>query len=301
MSAPPVSIGLPVYNGEDFIAQSVESLLAQTWSDFELVVSDNASTDGTEAILREFAARDERIRYIRQPQNRGAVWNANEVFRQSKARLFRWGSHDDYSAPEHVELCVRALEAAPDAVLAYTGSRFVDKDGRHLFDDALPEALGDPDLATRYDAYLRECQGPCNFPYGMIRADVLRQTPLYADHRGSDHDFMLELLLHGRFVAAPGHAFHRRWYPESGGHLSGAEAAEHLAGEAQPSDDLELYEWRALRYRWKTLERSPLDAEGRRTIRRLLLRHARWGRDVLIAELWRYAKATLSGHGRAAA
>ena len=77
---PRVSIGLPVYNGDNFVGQAIESLLAQTYEDIELIVSDNASTDGTEDICRTFAAQDERVRYFRNAENIGLVRNYNQTF-----------------------------------------------------------------------------------------------------------------------------------------------------------------------------------------------------------------------------
>src|SRR6185369_4346332 len=108
--APSVSIGLPVYNGVNYLRQALDSLLAQTFGDWELILSDNGSTDATESICREFAARDGRIRYLREPVNRGATWNFNRVFELSRAPLFRWAAHDDVCSPELLERCVAALE-----------------------------------------------------------------------------------------------------------------------------------------------------------------------------------------------
>src|SRR5690349_812781 len=93
--APQVSIGLPVYNGEKYLLNAIGSLLKQDFEDFELVISDNASTDKTEAMCHEFAAKDKRIRYHRNETNIGATGNYNRVFRLSNGEFFRWASHDD--------------------------------------------------------------------------------------------------------------------------------------------------------------------------------------------------------------
>src|SRR6185295_20414870 len=99
---PRVSIGLPVFNGEQLLRQAVDSLLAQTFSDFELVISDNGSTDGTEAICREYAARDSRIRYLREPENRGGSWNFSRLPPLARGEYFRWSCHDDICEPTHL-------------------------------------------------------------------------------------------------------------------------------------------------------------------------------------------------------
>ena len=98
ISTPRLSIGLPVYNGADYLAQSLDSLLGQTYEDFELILSSNASTDATDDICRAYAARDSRIRFFRQPTNIGAVPNHYFVFEQATGELFKWASGDDLYA-----------------------------------------------------------------------------------------------------------------------------------------------------------------------------------------------------------
>jgi glycosyltransferase involved in cell wall biosynthesis len=104
---PKVATGMPVWNGEKFVSEAIESILAQTYGDFELVISDNASTDATAEICHDYAKQDARIRYIRQKTNIGAAPNYNEVFRHSSGQYFKWAAHDDVLAPEFIGECVR--------------------------------------------------------------------------------------------------------------------------------------------------------------------------------------------------
>ena len=122
-----LTIGLPVYNGERFLQESLQALLAQTWTDFELVISDNASTDSTAEICLEYAARDPRIRYVRQPVNMGAAPNHNYVASQARGRFFKWASHDDLYHPDLLQQCVLALEKHPEVVLAHCWDAYVDE------------------------------------------------------------------------------------------------------------------------------------------------------------------------------
>ena len=115
---PRVTIGLPVYNGQNYLVETLESLLAQTYTDFELVISDNASTDRTEAICRQYAAGDARIRYYRNDENIGASANYNRAFELGRGEYFKWAAHDDLLAPTYLERCVEVLDANPDVVLA---------------------------------------------------------------------------------------------------------------------------------------------------------------------------------------
>ena len=116
-AAPRLSIGLPVYNGEKYLAESLNALLGQSYEDFELIISDNASTDSTADICRQYAKQDARIRYIRQGHNIGLAPNHNFVFRESRGALFKWAASDDLYGRDLMQRCVTALDEHPDVVL----------------------------------------------------------------------------------------------------------------------------------------------------------------------------------------
>ena len=111
-ASPRVSIGMPVYNGADHVAKAIQAILSQTFEDFELVISDNASSDGTDQICRRYAALDPRIRYCRNDHNLGAAANYNRVFELARAEYFKWAAHDDLYAPEYLERCVAELDSS---------------------------------------------------------------------------------------------------------------------------------------------------------------------------------------------
>jgi len=129
---PKVSIGLPVYNGERFLAETIESVLAQTFTDFELIISDNGSSDHTKEICLEYVLRDQRIRCVRSEVNRGASWNYRRVFELSQGKYFRWAPADDLFAPESLAECITTLDANPDAVLCYPKTLLITKPKRLL-------------------------------------------------------------------------------------------------------------------------------------------------------------------------
>jgi len=210
--APSLTIGLPVYNGENYLRQSLESLLAQTFTDWELILSDNGSKDGTEAICREFAARDGRIRYLREPVNRGATWNFNRVFRLSRSPFFRWAAHDDVCSPELLERCMAALKARPAAVLAYPRTRVIGPQGEKLWDYGIRLRTDSPDPAVRFHDCI--CVDHACFPiFGVMRAEYLRRTPLLGAYVGADRNLLAELCLHGPMVEVPEFLFLRRDHP----------------------------------------------------------------------------------------
>jgi len=125
-----VSIGLPVFNGANFLAEAIESILAQEMGDFELMISDNASTDETPAICERYAALDARISYVRHPANMGAANNYNHVFHCTSAKYFKWAAHDDLLKPRFLSECIAAFEAfeTPPAIV-YPRSEFIDDAG----------------------------------------------------------------------------------------------------------------------------------------------------------------------------
>src|SRR5690606_4946715 len=143
------SIGLPVYNAQAYLAHALDSLLGQTYRDFELVISDNASTDRTEAICRDYAARDARVRYVRQAENQGANWNFNEVFRLARGELFKWAASDDLCEPTLMEKCVAVLDARPDVMGVQATTVEIGPDGRRLDEGDEPHnPAGHAGLAT---------------------------------------------------------------------------------------------------------------------------------------------------------
>ena len=130
-----VSIGIPVYNGEEYLAETLKSGLAQSVDDFEIVVSDNASTDRTSEICRSYQAKDPRIRYYRNDQNIGGALNFNRVFELSRAPLFHCGACDDLYEPLFLERCVDALDRDAGVVLSHARTKMIGEKGEPLLFD----------------------------------------------------------------------------------------------------------------------------------------------------------------------
>jgi glycosyltransferase involved in cell wall biosynthesis len=218
--SPKVSIGLPVYNGEDFLREAIDSLLSQTAQDWELIISDNASTDGTETICRAYAARENRIRYVRQKKNIGCDRNFDLVFSLSSGEYFKWAAHDDLHLPNFLARCIEVLEEEPSLILSYTQAITIDAKGRRSGRGwgAGPD-LGSAKPHQRFRGALTQW----NFPlplFGVIRAGILRKTRLHATYYpGSDRQLLAELSLHGRFVEIPEPLFLEREHPNAGRRL----------------------------------------------------------------------------------
>lgn len=208
---PRVSIGMPVYNGENFIEHALKSLLAQTFTDFELIISDNASTDRTEAICRAYAAQDQRIRYYRNAENIGGAANFNRVFELATGEYFRWASHDDVCAPTYLEKCVEVLDREPHTVLCYPQAIRIDdhNNSKGVYTKNLNLRSLIPH--QRFHQFL-ETYGWYHATqiYGLMRRDMLAKTGLLGNFPHADRVLLSEISLHGEFAEVPEFLFERR-------------------------------------------------------------------------------------------
>lgn len=216
---PPVSIGLPVHNGGRFLPRALESLLAQDYPDFDVVVSDNGSTDDTVEVARDFARRDARVSVLSEPLNRGAAWNFNHAFHRSTGRFFKWAAHDDMYAPSHLRRCVEALEADAGVVLAYTQAVDIDESDQVLCPRPSPRVAEAERRADRLGSVLRT-PTPCFEVFGLMRRADLARTSLIGSYTSSDRVLLLELAALGRFRAIDEELFLHRQHPERSVHAN---------------------------------------------------------------------------------
>ena len=211
---PQVSIGMPVYNGKQFLRTAIDSVLAQTYEDFELVISNNGSTDGSDDICRWYVARDSRIRYFNSATNHGLSWNFNRVVQLATGRYFRWQSYDDACYPQLLAKCVEVLERQPEVVLTFGRTTLLaDNGSTTLHDEHLDLQSTSP--YRRYRQYLWHYRygALCNVLFGLIRTSVLRETQLIARFVDSDVVLIGDLALRGAFYEIPEPLFVRRMHP----------------------------------------------------------------------------------------
>jgi glycosyltransferase involved in cell wall biosynthesis len=206
---PTVSIGLPVFNGEQFLEQSLDSILSQTYTNFELIISDNASTDRTESICRRYSERDARVRYYRQPRNRGVTWNFRQVALLARGAYFLWTAHDDCFAPEYLERCLAFLQKNPDTVVCYSKAIEIDENGKQLARKEQTLGADAPCPHQRFRELIR-MEHNCESIFGMIRTDVLKKTSIHGDFPDSDRCVLAELALYGKFDKLPEYFFFHR-------------------------------------------------------------------------------------------
>jgi glycosyltransferase involved in cell wall biosynthesis len=215
---PVLSIGMPLYNGETFLEKALSSILAQTFGDFELIVSDNSSTDRSVEIVRAVAARDNRIRLRENATNLGAAVNYNVLVELARGKYFKWAAHDDLLAPTCLERCVAELERRSDAILCYPTTLMIDEADRPTGED--PFDVGAINEETPHDRFHRYMDRAwpkcgCNAVFGVIRMDGLKKTRLIGGYAASDKILLGELALLGKFDQLPDALFLRREHPRS--------------------------------------------------------------------------------------
>jgi len=216
---------MPVYNGESFIERSLDSLLAQTYADFEIIISDNASTDRTESICGRYAAHESRIRYHRLDENLGAVPNFNRVFELSDSEYFKWAAVDDICDPTFLARCVELLDNDLSVAWCHTRSTHIDAEGRPLDTaEAINVSYADRQADTPHERFRAVLlgHGGCLDSYGLIRSEVIRKTPLYLPYYGAEKVFIAELALHGRYREVPEQLFFPRVHSGGSGNLETA-------------------------------------------------------------------------------
>ncbi|MDP6980828.1 MAG: glycosyltransferase family 2 protein [Myxococcota bacterium] len=221
---PRLTFGLPVRNGEDSLPKCLDSILAQDFADFEVVVCDNCSTDRTREILDEYAAKDDRVGVCLNEENVGLVENFNRVFRLARGEYFRWIGADDWLEPGYAAACVDALDRDPDAIAATTFFGLHRERGGVDFEQFQGEYLESPDPARRLSRLLWFFHAGVAIyepTYATMRREVLARTHLFQIHHHQDWLLTTEMCLAGRFVHVPECLFHRNW-PEvdSSGHYA---------------------------------------------------------------------------------
>jgi glycosyltransferase involved in cell wall biosynthesis len=283
-----------VYNGENYLPEAIDALLSQTFLDFRLVISDNASTDATAQICQAAAASDQRVVYHRQEHNLGAAPNYNAVFDGVASELFMWATHDDLKYPTYVERCVERLDQDPAIPLAYGRYEEIDGEGRKgAVADARPE-LGSPDPAVRLERVITRGSGrwPRNNTYpifGVIRSSVIRTTAMHGSYQGSDRVFLAEIALAGPFAEIDdvlmGYRFHAA---QSMAAATGAGSDRASWFDTSRAGKPGWPGWRRQREFLNAIERSPLAAADRRRCKAVV------ARSVLGGE-WRYLAADVAG------
>ncbi|HKM84423.1 MAG TPA: glycosyltransferase family 2 protein [Candidatus Acidoferrum sp.] len=280
---PRVSVGMPLYNCERYVADAIDSHLRQTYSDFELVITDNASTDRSEEICRSYADRDPRIKYYRNPENIGAGGNFRRCFELAQGEYFRWTPSDDVVGPELLELCVEVLDRDPSVLLAYPQTRLIDSDGRIIedYDENLHLVQERP--STRFIEVMHRLR-LCNVQYGLTRRKVLGRTGLMRNYPGGDIPLILELSLYGKFYEVPEHLFYRRMHEGASSAMKDDKDVMVLF-DPKKRDNFFARNWVHLGANLKSIARAPIPIREKLKIVGFQARSLIWSRRDYLREL----------------
>ncbi|WP_165865565.1 glycosyltransferase family 2 protein [Vallicoccus soli] len=252
-----MSVGVPVYNGEEFLAEALEGVLRQDFRDLEVVISDNGSTDGTQGICERYAAQDERVRYLRSDVNRGLAWNFNTVFHEGRGEFFMWNAADDVRLPGMVGACVAALDADPGLVLAHTRTTYVDERSRPFKVWPRTDRATQANPSERFgDVVLHEAE--CFPAHGVIRRSALLGTALHGGYPNSDNPLLAELALRGRFLELDEELFHRRDHPGRSMRAFTTTRARNAFFDPRRSGKVTLPRWRVGAEYARGVHRAPL-------------------------------------------
>lgn len=253
---PIVTVGMPVRNGEPYLSEAIESILNQSFGDFELIVSDNASTDATADICTSFAAHDARVRYRRNVHNLGASANYNLVFSQAKGRYFKWAAHDDLCKPQFIESCVDVLERRPDVTITCPRSLFIDAAGKIIRPGASSLSLDCATPARRFSTMVSNLIRSTDTYwsiFGLIRSDALCRTRMMGNYTGTDQVLFMHLVLLGRFVQIPDALFLRRSHSQASMERNRTPHERHRWHAPNNTQRILLPAWTALFERLRTV------------------------------------------------
>jgi hypothetical protein len=304
--APRVSIGMPVRNGQRFLRQALDSLLAQTLDDFELIVCDNASSDDTQRICLEYAGRDPRLHYHRNARDIGPAANYNLCVALSRGEYFRWHAHDDLCAASHLQRCVEALDADPSVVIAYPQTTVIDDAQRPVEMYDYHPATDSADPCRRFSelVFVNHRRHRAVEIFGLMRAAALRCTPLQGSYARGDSVLLVRLALLGRFVELPGRLFLSRKHATQSMQTLPSHACRGRSrltrwlgtGPLPPPEwwdrslkgKLTFPEWNLFREYWVSIGSAPLDPASRCRCYAMmvlwLVRNApKLARDVIVA------------------
>jgi len=298
-STPLVSVGLFVYNGEPYLEEALNSILNQTFTDFELIISDNASTDRTGEIAHAYAGQDDRIRYYRSEKNMGAGWNIRRVYELATGKYYKQAAADDILEPDFLWRCVEVLESEPDCVVAYSSTKEIDANGTFIKNYVTPVSADSNDPVARFRGMLLN-SGMCYQIFGVMRMSALRQLPPQGSYVNADGMLLARMSLLGRLYEIPEYLFiSRRHSGQSGQTLpvrvkqprrfrltsrhSGLPSIEWW--DPEKTRALTLPQFRMLLEYFLTIYRAPLSAGQKLRCYSMLLPWIRWRYKAMVKDL----------------
>ena len=266
-SAPPITIGLPVYNGENYVAESIQCLRDQTFGDFRLIISDNASTDATEEIARSAAREDERVTYHRQQVNLGGPANYNFTLAQAEGDFFMWHAHDDLRDPRFLELAYAHMKESKTTSVTFSRARAIGPEGEDLGPVFSPEGLVHESAHHRIRATIGAPR-PELVLFGLMRRQLLERTGKHGSFKGGDRILVAEMALLGEFHELDEVLFYNRDHPDRYTRMQGGPETERKRREwwdptGAAIGGISMPRWMGLREYIGAIRSHPLSSSDR--------------------------------------
>lgn len=281
---PRISIGMPLYNREKYVGAAIEAHLAQTYGDFELIITDNASTDRGAEICRDYASRDPRIKFYANSRNLGATGNFRRCFELATGEYFRWHPSDDLVSPNLLARAVDLLDHDPSIMTAYGRTKLIDAQGSFVADFDENLHLMDDRPSTRWQDVQRNIRLG-NLHYGLTRTALLRKTGLLRNYNGGDIPLIAEMSLYGKFYEIPDAFFYRRIHEQAASSSSKDEKA--WAAFFDPSKPKEFFPrtWVHFGANWWSVARAPIHFSAKVRLNIYMARQVLWERRALTTEV----------------
>lgn len=296
-----VTVGMPVYNGDNYLAETLDSILVQTYQNFEIVISDNGSKDGTQKICEDYAAKDPRVKYSRSEVNLGVSRNFKRTVGIASGDYFMFLAHDDKLAPQFLEQCVAVLDTQPDVVSCYPKAIEIDPQGNELYKKEQPLDAGSPKPHLRFRQMIRMDHN-CETLFALVRADVMKKTVIHAPIPDGDRVMLAEVSLYGKYYRVPDYLFLHREHPVRSINLAPTRFDRLAQLEPQRAGEFVLPHFSEFFEYLRCIRRAPLTFRERMACYGEMLRWLKDNRKRLRADvsyvLRRFVKRTLHVHGR---
>ena len=274
-----VSVGIPVYNGEKWINETVGSILSQTYGDIEVIISDNATTDNTESICRDLSDKDSRVKYFRNDENIGVANNFNNVFYHSTGDYFKWSSVSDLIMPDFIEKCMDRFSCDDDIALVCPSTVLFNEEAgtEEKYVDGLD--VSSDSAVERFINYLENIKLN-NIMNGVIKSEALKKTGLFKNFLAADVNMIAELALYGKLVYLPEYLFYRRMEEET---ATVYKPVDEVLAYYNPSrKNMMLFQyWMMDLYYLQIIKRSPLLATEKKILYRYIIKTMYWHKKTL--------------------
>jgi glycosyltransferase involved in cell wall biosynthesis len=292
MNAPKVTIGLPIYNGQKYIAAAIDSHLSQSFGDLRLVISDNGSTDGTPDICADYAKADSRVTYLRSPENRGILWNHRRVMEtMESSQYFRWAGADDILEPGLLGAMVTLLDSRPEVEAVMPATKNIDGDGEIIGSMDRTLDLQSPSVIERGEKILVASYQHV-VAYGLLRVSSLKVMRTGPNYIGWDPVFIWELALRGQIAQLESPALLRRFHR---GSISRVKTVKEMRKWVEPNakGGMNFPHWTWSYERVRALLATPLSTRDKLRLTKLLARDVLWHRAKLARDVWQAGRRTL--------